>query len=134
MKDYSDIISLPHHVSPKRPRMSCRDRAAQFSPFSALSGYEAAIAETGRITEERARLDECRKRELDSKLQELKNGDFVSSVSISYFIPDSRKDGGSYANTKGKIIKIDAYKREILLNNGIKVQMDDIVDITIIKS
>lgn len=133
MRDYSDIISLPHHTSKKHPRMNTKDRAAQFSPFSALSGYEAAIAETGRITEERARLDECMKRELDEKLQELKADGFSLPVSISHFKPDSRKDGGSYANTKSKILKIDVYNREIYLENGIKVIIDDIVDINIIK-
>ena len=129
IKDYSDILNLPHPVSEKHPRMSLYDRAAQFSPFAALTGYDAAIEETGRFTEERAMLDENRKKELDDKLRALLEDKSESRISISYYIPDKKKDGGKYAEAISKIVRIDAYRRELMLEDGTKVPFDDIVDI-----
>ena len=128
-KDYSDILNLPHPVSEKHPRMSLYDRAAQFSPFAALTGYDAAIEETGRFTEERAMLDENRKKELDDKLRALLEDKSESRISISYYIPDKKKDGGKYAETISTIVRIDAYRRELMLEDGTRVPFDDIVDI-----
>lgn len=128
-KDYRDILNLPHPVSEKHPRMSLYDRAAQFSPFAALTGYDAAIEETGRFTEERAMLDENRKKELDDKLRALLEDKSESRISISYYIPDKKKDGGKYAEAISTIVRIDAYRRELMLEDGTKVPFDDIVDI-----
>lgn len=128
-KDYSDIIDLPHHVSEKHPQMSLYDRAAQFSPFAALTGYDAAIEETGRFTEERAMLDEMRKKELDEKLKAIINDSSGTPVSISFFAPDSKKEGGSYREISSKTIRIDTYKREIRTIEGTRIPFDDIVDI-----
>ena len=128
-KDYSDILNLPHPVSEKHPRMSLYDRAAQFSPFAALTGYDAAIEETGRFTEERAMLDENRKKELDDKLRALLEDKSESRISISYYIPDRKKDGGKYAEAISTIVRIDTYRRELMLEDGTKVPFDDIVDI-----
>ena len=94
---YDDIIRLPHPDSPKHPRMSLYDRAAQFSPFAALTGHSAAIAETGRLTDRRVELDEYEMARVDAELQrfqELLPG--RPTASITYFVPDERKDGGSY--------------------------------------
>ena len=97
-KEYEDIIGLLHHVSTVHPQMSIYDRAAQFSPFAALTGHEAAIRETARLTEEQAELNEDKKEELNEKLQELMaHAEEHPTVTVTYFKPDDRKEGGKYA-------------------------------------
>ena len=99
---YDDIIRLPHPDSPKHPRMSLYDRAAQFSPFAALTGHSAAIAETGRLTDRRVELDEYEMARVDAELQHLQ--ELLPSrptASITYFVPDERKNGGSYQTVTG---------------------------------
>ena len=92
---YADIINLPHHVSRNHPQMSMADRAAQFSPFAALTGHDAAIAESARLTDERPILDESVKQEISNLLQ-LASTDSNLVLNIVYFVPDTRKTGGSY--------------------------------------
>lgn len=107
---YEDIIGLPHHVSPTHPHMAPLDRAAQFSPFAALTGHEAAIAETARLTEKRVELDEDRKTVLDEKLQILRvHLAERPEIAITYFKPDEKKEGGAYLTAWGSIKKIDEY-------------------------
>ena len=105
---YSDIIDLPHHVSTRRPRMSMLSRAAQFSPFAALTGYEDSIREVARLTDARIELDECAKAALDEKLRILQS-DPQMPVSITYFVPDARKEGGAYVTAEGSVRKIDRH-------------------------
>lgn len=115
---YEDIIHLPHPDSPKHPRMSLYDRAAQFSPFAALTGHSAAIEETGRLTDQRMELDEYEMARVDAelqRLQELLPG--RPTASITYFVPDERKNGGSYQTVTGEVKRIDAV-------NGV-IQMAD---------
>ena len=129
---YEDIIHLPHHVSKKRPQMAIKDRAAQFSPFAALTGHEAAVKETARLTEEKMELDESTKRRLDETLQMLMDQlrrDIHLFVQITYFVPDEKKTGGSYLRIREKIQKIDTYRRIIFMMDKTKVPIDDIVDI-----
>lgn len=133
-RDYSDILNLPHPVSRKHPQMSLYDRAAQFSPFSALTGYDLAIKETERITEKRAVLDENRKKELDDKLGVLIKEGLRRRVRISYFIPDDKKEGGSYSEKEACISRVDVYKRELLLDNGQSIKLDDIIDLATVDS
>lgn len=133
-RDYSDILNLPHPVSKKHPQMSLYDRAAQFSPFSALTGYDLAIKETERITEKRAVLDESRKKELDDKLGVLIKEGLRRRVRISYFIPDDKKEGGSYWEKEACISRVDVYKRELLLDNGQSIKLDDIIDLATVDS
>ena len=103
---YADIINLPHHVSKTRPQMPIADRAAQFSPFAALTGYDSAIEETGRLTDSFIELDESRKAVLNEKLQSmLKNIKEQPEVAITYFQPDEKKNGGSYINISGVVKK-----------------------------
>lgn len=93
---YDDIIHLPHHISKTRPQMSMMDRAAQFSPFAALTGYDAAIKETGRLTDEKIELGEETKAVLDRKQSYL--SDMISvqpEITVTYFLPDERKSGGT---------------------------------------
>lgn len=125
---YEDIISLSRPIS-RHPRMSMTDRAAQFSPFAALTGYDAAIAETGRVTDERIHLDESEKAVLDQKMQHLeKNLSTQPEIKVTYYIPDERKSGGRYVTATGRLKKIDLYERVLLLNEQ-WIPMDDIVDI-----
>ncbi|MBD9253127.1 MULTISPECIES: hypothetical protein [Clostridia] len=127
---YDDIIGLPHHVSATRPRMSMIDRAAQFSPFQALTGYGAAIQETGRLTDRKIELSEDERIVLDMKQQILlDNIRERPDVSITYFIPDERKDGGSYVTVTGNVKKIDDYQRLLILTDRAQIPLDEIVDI-----
>lgn len=95
MNNYNDIINLPHHESKKYKRMPTINRAAQFTPFAALTGYENAIEETGRLTTERKEIDEYLKAEINDKLSFLAHSlETAPKVSITYYVPDLRKDGG----------------------------------------
>ena len=131
MKDlYEDIINLPHHVSKTRPQMSMIDRAAQFSPFAALTGYDAAIKETGRLTDEKIEMDEEALNILNMKFQLLVDrlAD-EPEITFTYFKPDERKAGGAYIDMTGKVKKVDDFERLIVMQNGTKMPMDDILNI-----
>ena len=128
--NYDDIIDLPHHVSATRPQMSMMDRAAQFSPFAALTGYDAAIKETGRLTDEKIEMDEDRKAALDMKQAYLiEMIDEQPEISITYFLPDEKKSGGAYVTVTGNLKRFDEYERLLILTDGKKIPMDDIADI-----
>lgn len=125
---YDDIINLPHHVSAKHPHMAPIDRAAQFSPFAALTGHEEAIKETERLTEERPWLDENRKELLDAQLQIVRQHmPERPDVAFTFFEADTKKSGGSFVTVTGKVKKIDAYEGKIILENGTDVCIEDIV-------
>lgn len=124
---YDDILHLPHHVSPTRPPMPMSDRAAQFSPFAALIGYDAAIAETGRFTDARIELGEEELKELDRRLRLLVNRlSARPQVSITYFQADARKAGGAYREINGIVKKLDLFARLVTLEEGQIIPMDDI--------
>lgn len=127
---YDDIINLPHHVSSKRPHMSLADRAAQFSPFAALTGHAAVIKETVRLTDEQIELTEEAKSILDSKIQILLAA-LPSSpqVSITYFKPDDRKAGGEYITHTGVARKIEELSHEIVMADGLVIPIDSILKI-----
>lgn len=128
--EYEDIINLPHHVSKTHPQMPLYDRAAQFSPFAALTGYEDAIRETARLTNNWVQLSEDKKQELDEKFQLLMaDREKTESVTITFFQPDERKEGGSYRTVTGQIRKIDMYKRKVFLKNGMEIELEKIVEI-----
>jgi len=127
---YEDIIHLPHHVSSKRPRMSAVDRAAQFSPFAALVGYDAAIQETGRLTTEKIELTEEEKSFLDQKQKILLERIAEHpEITVTYFLPDDRKNGGSYTTVTGNLKRIDDVSHVILLTDGTGISIDDILKI-----
>lgn len=127
---YDDIIDLPRHISKKRPQMSMIDRAAQFSPFAALTGYEAAIQETARLTEEQSFLDEDSKAELDRRLRVLTEQHIDKpEVDITYFQPDEKKEGGAYVTASGRIKKIDDVERTVCLMDGRKILIEQIVNV-----
>ena len=127
---YDDIIRLPRPVSMGHPRMALPDRAAQFAPFAALTGYEAAVSETARLTDERIELDDCAKAALSDRLRVIADGDAGQCpVSITYFRPDARKRGGDYATATGTVQKIDEYQRIVVMASRLKVPIDDIIAI-----
>lgn len=129
---YDDIINLPHYISQKRPQMSMLDRAAQFSPFAALTGYDAAIKETGRLTDDRIELEEQALTILNMKYQMLMDALLDNpEVTITYFVPDERKEGGSYVSKTGVVKKVAEFERLIILRDGAKIQMDNVMDISI---
>lgn len=113
---YDDILYMPHPDSKVHPRMSMIDRAAQFSPFAALTGYEAAIDETGRRTDARIELDESQKEELDHRMQMLQEHLAERpEISVTYFVPDERKEGGAYVTVTGRVRKVNLYERVLIL-------------------
>ena len=123
-------MDLPHHVSKTHPPMDMMERAAQFSPFAALTGYEAAAKETGRLTQPRIELDESEKELLDQRIHKLEAA-FPKSptAAFTYFIPDAKKEGGTYRTVSGKICKIDPYRRLIFLESGEQIPMKEIINI-----
>lgn len=130
MEKYEDIINLPHHVSSTRPQMSMIDRAAQFSPFAALTGYDAAIKETGRLTDEKIEMDEESFKALNIKFQLLHDHmDEEPEVTFVYFKPDERKAGGAYLRQTGVVKKIQEFERQIVLVSGAVIPMDEVQDI-----
>lgn len=127
---YGDIINLPHHVSPTRPRMSMADRAAQFSPFAALSGYGDAVKETARLTGRRIELDESAKAALDEKLRLLAEViEDRPEAAITYFLPDRRKAGGEYVTVSGTVKRVDNVQRELVMTDGTRIPVEDILDV-----
>ena len=127
---YDDIIDLPHPVSKTHPRMSITDRAAQFSPFAALTGHSAAINETARLTDQRIELVEDAKSVLDMKQRILSEMlDKCPEVTVTYFKPDERKAGGKYLTITGKLKKINEYERVLILTDGERIPFEDIFDI-----
>ena len=130
MANYDDIINLPHHVSASRPQMPMSDRAAQFSPFAALTGYDAAIKETGRLTDAKIELDDEGLNDLNMKFQFLlEHLDEEPEVKITYFKADEKKVGGAYLEAIGIVKKLDDFERLITMQDGAKIPMDDILSI-----
>ena len=129
MNDYSDIINLSRPVS-KRPRMSLEQRSAQFAPFAALTGYEGQVKETARLTNKKIEINEELKEILNQKIQLIqKKIKEQPQIEITYFIPDSKKEGGRYETICNTIKKIDMYTNEIIMLDGTRIDIDDIIDI-----
>lgn len=133
--NYDDIINLPHHESRRHPRMSMLNRAAQFAPFAALTGYDDAIEETSRLTDRMIDLDSDVKVDLDRTMAILRSilddSGSLPQVTITFFIPDVYKDGGSYNTIKTSVKSIDDVERCVILPDGQKIPISNIVDMTI---
>ena len=135
---YADILKLPHHKAANRPQMSMHDRAAQFSPFAALTGFDGVIAETGRRTERKIYLSESQMTQLNQKLtlidDAIRDGDHPL-VTMVYFVPDTKKDGGSYQEYTGKVRQLDPVERKLVFlaaterSAGNEIHIDDILEI-----
>ena len=127
---YDDLLDLPHHVSNVRPHMPRGDRAAQFSPFAALTGYDAAVRETARLTQPRRDLDESSISALNEKLQRLLElPDERPEVTITYYVPDERKAGGAYVGVTGRVKKIDGYTHTVVMTDRTAIPMEQIYGI-----
>lgn len=127
---YADIITLPHHISKVHPQMSMAQRAAQFSPFAALVGYEDVIDETARQTDSKRELDEMEKAELDRKLCVIESHLAEKPVvEIEYYVPDKTKAGGEYVFKSGAVVKIQPVQKKLVLSDGTEIRIEDIVDI-----
>lgn len=125
MGKYDDIINLPHHVSGKRARMSMVDRGAQFSPFAALTGYDAVIEESARLTDQERSLDESRRTELDLRLQLIAEAAAGQpEVTATWFVPDEKKAGGAYVRRTGKVLKVDGFRGQLILTDGTRIPFD----------
>ena len=125
---YDDIINLPHPTSKRHPRMPVHDRAAIFSPFAALSGHGAAIAETARLTERRMELDEDSRAELDRKQAVLlEHMDEQPEITVTWFQPDEKKDGGAYLTATGRLKKLRELERLLVLADGTEIPLEDVV-------
>ncbi len=126
---YQDMIELPHHVSKTHAHMPVEDRAAQFAPFAALTGHYEAVKETERLTKERHELDEYWQLDLDRRFREIRGVQGIQpEVSITYFVPDPHKEGGAYVTATGCVKKIDEYERTVILEDGTRIRMEDILD------
>lgn len=125
---YDDIISLPRPVS-RRPRMPMGDRAAQFSPFQALSGHGDAIKETARLTDRKIELTEDEKAVLDEKLRLLL--ETGGTGVFTWFLPDERKDGGAYITAEGVVKKIDLLEGRVILTDEVAIPIEDILEIEV---
>ena len=135
---YADILKLLHHKAANRPQMSMHDRAAQFSPFAALTGFDGVIAETGRRTEQKVELSESQMILLAQKLtlidDAIQDG-YHPVVTAVYFVPDAKKDGGSYQEYTGKVRQVDAVERKLVFlaanerSAGMEIPIDDILEI-----
>ena len=128
---YADIIHLPHHVSRNHPLMSMAVRAVQFSPFAALTEHDAAIAEAARLTDDRSILDESVKQEISDLIQ-LASTDSNLVLNIVYFVPDTRKYGGSYMEITGRIKKLLPHEKVLIMDTDTRIPVEDIVDANII--
>lgn len=132
MGDYDDIIDLPHHRSEKHPHMSRAERAAQFSPFAALTGYEDVLEETARLTDRRLELSESDQAELDRRLTWL--ADHLAEkppVTVTYFVPDAVKEGGSYRTFTGTVRRIDPVDRVLILGDGQTIAIQNLASLDI---
>lgn len=135
---YADIIHLPHHKAPNRPHMSLYDRAAQFSPFAALTGFDSVIAETARLTDRKVELSESEKILLDQKLtliDEVIQDGYHPVVTVVYFVPDALKAGGSYQKFIGKVRQVEPVERKLVFlaanerSGGKEIGIDSILEI-----
>lgn len=129
-QSYDDIINLPHHVSPTRPKMSMANRAAQFSPFAALSGYDAAIAETARQTDRYVEPEEERAAQLNEQLQRLAElPEAGKTATVTYFVPDKRKSGGAYVRATVRVKQVDPHRQALVLADGTTIPFHLIYEI-----
>ena len=131
---YGDIIDLPRPVSREHPPLSMDQKAAQYSPFAALTGYDTMIDEAGRLTDEKPVLSEDRKSELDAVLSILRERIADEpEASVTWFEPDHSKDGGKSVTMTGHVRMIDQLKRRIVFSDGQEIEIEDILDLTVLQ-
>ena len=126
MDKYNDIINLPHHVSEGRPHLTMAQRAAQFSPFAALTGYDAEVKEAGRSTSPQIELDEAEKERIDRTLRETAPEE---RMVFTVFVPDALKDGGEYIMLEGSVKQVDPIERLVILTDGNRIPLDNLMGV-----
>lgn len=127
---YEDIVDLPPHISKRYPQPTMMDRATRFAPFAAITGYEEMVLEEARVTEERIELEECALALLNEKLNMIQEFlDEEPVVTITYFEPDKKKDGGAYISVTGTVKRIDEYERLVIMNDGTKIRIEEIYNL-----
>lgn len=127
---YDDIINMSHHISKKHPRMSLENRSAQFAPFAALTGYEDEVEETARITDKKIEITDEIKSTINMRLQIIQEKIKTNpKVTITYFISDNKKEGGSYKTVTSNVLKIDKYNKQIILKDNKEIFISDIINI-----
>lgn len=131
---YKNIINMPHHVSGVRRRMSAYERAAQFAPFAALSGFEGAVAEEGRLTAVRIEPGAYEADRINEAIRAVSESEEGAYVSVTYFVADKSKSGGEYRTLTERVLKIDEYERALVLPDGKKIPIDDIFDMKCVES
>ena len=130
---YDDILHLSRPRSGRRVQMTNYDRAAQFSPFAALTGFDAAIEETGRLTDQPIELDEGGKQLLDERMQSVLDVIHTQpEAEVVWFRYDERKAGGSYVTTSGRVKKIDTYTQKLLLTDGRTIPLGEVISIVLL--
>lgn len=132
-EQYADLLHLPHHTSPRHPPMPRENRAAQFAPFAALTGHGDAVEETARLTQPRAVLDEGVIAELDTRIGQLRAQiDAHPLAEITYFVPDKQKAGGAYVTVRGRVRKIRALEKQIVLEDGTIVPIEQVMELRLL--
>lgn len=127
---YAELLYLPHHTSSRHPPMPRENRAAQFAPFAALTGHVDAVAETARLTQPRAALDESMIAELDARIGQLRAQIGTQpAAEITYFVPDHKKEGGAYVTVRGRVCKIRDFEKQIVLEDGTIVLVEQVMDL-----
>lgn len=131
MSRYEDIINLPHHQSDKRPHMSNYERAAQFSPFAALTGFDDEINEAARLTDCRPQLTEDQLNSLDEAIQRISDLD-KPLIAVTFFVPDVNKSGGSYRVYTGNLRFLDLGEGKLKFTDDTAIPLDDVVDVRVV--
>lgn len=130
IQDYEDMLDMPHHVSDSRAQMPRANRAVQFAPFSAVVGYEAAVNEAARYTDQRKELDEMEKAVIDGQLRDIEiRLHEEPMIAVVYFEPDEKKTGGSYITRTGNVKKLDSYSREVVFMDEFRIAVEQIYSI-----
>ena len=133
MDNYNDIKHLTRPQYDDLHPMSMHDRAAQFSPFASLVGYDDAVAETARLTDSRAELTEDEMSELNANLNRLLDSlDEQPQISVTYFVPDEKKSGGKYVEKVGVVRIYDSYVGELVFTDGVRIAVADMSALTFI--
>ena len=131
--NYDDIKHLTRPQYDDLHPMSMHDRAAQFSPFAALVGYDDAVAETARLTDSKVELTEDEMSELNADLNRLLDSlDEQPQISVTYFVPDEKKSGGRYVEKLGVVRIYDSYSQELVFTDGVRIAVADMSALTFI--
>lgn len=134
MNNYDDIINLPHYEPKYHKRMSAIQRASQFAPFSALTGYDDEVKETARLTNEKIILSEDSMNEISDNIIHINN--IIKTkplVSVTYFVKDTKKQGGKYLTITKNIKRIDDIYNILYMTDGSKISMNDIIEICVLE-